>query len=221
MLRRTILPFLFFAALQAVIQDSHADSVAYEAGILSSGNQPDNPVQTNFMAFGLGARLFYRSGNWALGVGTRGMLTTKSNVDFRADSIVVAGEYIRRQAQFGTTLRRYLPDRGVRTLGLSYIELGFNFAQYDLLKAGKQLDFSIAEGETRIMVRGYAISFGAGIQFKESPLFIQVGYELQKYDWIQIIGMRKLINYTVAEPGIIGGLPVHSIVLTVGLANVF
>lgn len=203
-----------------VVSPTHVQAIdrfALEAGAVLSAHYSETE-QVSYAGLGLAVRAFYNWPRWSLGIGTRGMLTTKSNIQLIADSFTFAADLTRRHAALGPVARYYFPDGPGQ--GRTYAELGILSVQYDMIRAERILDFSIEPGEERLLVRGYGISLSGGFQFKNSPIFIQFSYELEKYDWIQIVGLRKLLNYTISEPSIRDGLLVHAIFVTIGLSNV-
>lgn len=210
----------FVSVLLFVSPDGRADRMGLEAGFLMSGSYPHGKgTNEKYLAFGLSARASYELARWSFGVATRGQFSLSSPSEFSTDGFIFSGDLARRFISLGPVIRFFLLSKpGEPGREKIYVEGGFFGVQNDLLDASKTFDFAPEEGEERLFIRGYGMSLGGGYRFRNSPLFLQLNYEYQKYDWAQVVGKRNRINYVILEQQIDGSIFSHAVFLTFGLS---
>jgi len=199
---------------------SRADGLRLEAGLLLSGGLPFGLGQSEAIA-GLGAcaRVSFEFSDWSIGIASRGLLSSTAPVRLKVDEFDLEGDLSRRFISLGFVLRRFLTFEPIK--GKFYFEGGIFGVQNDLINAQGVFALGHTGSGERVFFRGYGITLGSGYRFAGSPLFLQLNYEYQRFEWLQIVGTRNLLNYVVTERQLDSTLLAHRIFITVGFSEIF
>lgn len=203
----------------------NAGSLGIEAGLALAYRVPmlNDSDPHAYTGLGLSGMATYDFGRVALGIQARSILTTKGSIHVTAGPYRIDGDLARRQTNLGAVFRYHFsaPRAENKRAGTYYAEVGIASVQFDLIDSQQVFDLASVPGDERVFVRGYGAWVGFGRQFKNSPFFVEINYGFEKYDWLQIVGIDKKINYVIEEPSINEAFVVHSFVLMIGLSDIF
>jgi hypothetical protein len=196
-----------------------AGEFGLDAAAFIGGSVPVTATHNDpYLNLGLGVKAIYQIPRWAFGFMTRAFGSTSAPFYLRVDGFEAEGDLVRRQASIGPMIQYRFAKSPVWIP--SFLEFGVLAVQSEFVQASKVFDFEQEEGEERLFIRGFGMTLGAGVQMQQSPVFFQLSYEYQRFEYAQVVGVQKMLNYVVTERRLRGDITSHSLFLAIGIADV-
>lgn len=193
-----------------------AGKLSLEGGFLTTAQFPTGDISGKaFVAAGLSAFASYEGEDWSIGIRTHGQLTTRTPFSIQAGTYDLSGDLLRREYGLAPTGRYFFHDSAGRKR--AYLELGFLGLESEFLNAEKVYVVPESPDYSRLFLRGSGFSFGAGYRPKTGPWFFQANYELDYYEFLEVVAEVNHLHPILAQPSLNYNYFVHSVVLTIGL----
>jgi hypothetical protein len=217
--------YALICALVCLGKASFADSFDLEGGLLFIGNMPTGmPDNGSSVGLGFTGRAAYEISHWSLGAVTRGTVSTTAPVRLAPNGFNVDGISSRRGAAIGPNVRYFFQERHderSKFKPIYYAEAGFLVIENEFSRANRLYDFDSSAADGRLFVEGYGVTLGGGVRLRDSPFFIQLNYEFDRFRRLQVVADRKELNQILFEPDLGESVVLHSVLFTFGISNVF